>query len=286
VVVISQFRIGVVLWSGTCLPLLVRYQPFSYGVYLTVSFSVLWQRVMPGSVYHLVPHPKEDSFVVFIYGEKNPSVRKFSISQSASVGRASLPFVLRAVAWYPFAGATGTQYSLIGITQDWSSVLLGDKISLPDEDGASAKTISQDNSPQRCNLFQDIFGVSSLDVNLIKSPAEPELPREDVSAAILKSSKIFNAPAYLLPPLHTLYNPLVDGLLRPRRKEKEPAPDEPEVEVEQPEDEDVIMEGAEPSNISDNLRQFSAEDMDDFVQLFSENSFSSKFEYYNLPKIN
>ncbi|KIJ54655.1 hypothetical protein M422DRAFT_24559 [Sphaerobolus stellatus SS14] len=238
-----------------------------------ITGSVRWQGALPGSVYQIVSHPKDDTFVVTYYGQDSPAVRKFGVLNPTPLGSASLPFRLRNALWYPLAG-TGPQYTLIGITQDWNTVLLGDRVTIPEDEGAIARSISKDTGPQGRNLFQDIFGVSSLDVSLTTPQAAPEGIREDPSSIILKSSKVLNVPHYLLPPLQTLYSPLVEGLVRLRPKGSPSAVEEPEAEPEELEDEDVIMGDAETTTVTEATRSFSEEEMNDFIDLFRDQTFS------------
>lgn len=205
-----------------------------------------------------------------MYGyEHSPStaLRKFSVASANPTYTRTLPFKLRAVIWNPYF-ASGNDFTLVGITQKWSSVVLGDRITLPQEEGSSARGISGDANLYRRNLFQDIFGVSAFpNVPLQSLPASSSM--RDAATGHVKSSNPLDAPAYLLPPLHTLFNPLVDSLLR--KRDTQP-PSQTKEENEQAEEEDEIMDTFQPSSTSEGRALLNGE-MDEFVELFKQPTF-------------
>jgi hypothetical protein len=193
-------------------------------------------------------------------------IRTFNVASANPVSSHTLPFKLRRVVWNPYT-ASGTDFTLVGITQSWNSVVLGDRVHLPVDEGSSARGISADMSPHRRNIFQDIFGVSAFQDFPIQAPAPASAAPED-AIGLPKFNTPLNAPAYLLPPLHTLFTPLVEGLLRKRSTH---SPLEMN-EQEQIEDEDVVMADP-PLARSRSGRTLQEGEMDEFVELFKQQTF-------------
>ena len=97
--------------------------------------------------------------------------------------------------------------------------------------------IASSQEPHTRTLFQDIFGDSALAV----TPVDP-LVQKNVASRLPWNDKeigdVFAGPAYLTPPLETLFEPLMKHFLTPRAPEDEtiPVPGLPR------EDEDVNMD--------------------------------------------
>ena len=234
-----------------------------------ISSVVRWQYVFSRSIRHVISHPQDDAFVVMYANEHSPStaLRKFKVASANPISFRTLPFKLRKVVWYPYL-ALGNNFTLIGITEKWCSVLLGDRVSLPQEEGSSAREILGDVNLHQRNLFQDIFGVSAFH----NTPSQPPLPSSiggDMATGMLRSNNPLDAPAHLLPPLHTLFSPLVESLLRKRDMESHSESKEEERQVEE---ENSITEDA-PSLRTSACRVLLAEEMDEFVELFKQQTF-------------
>lgn len=152
-------------------------------------------------------------------------------------------------------------------------MLFGDSTSAPVDEGSTAKAIVGGSTlGQRKTLFQDIFGASAFadlsnvpsTVGSVSTPAASALPwnGNDVTG-------LLDTPAYLMPPIESLFEPLMDSFLKPRPKEKE-RDDTPNTK---PQDEDVEM--ADQSRDGDFLvtetrqeRVVDQDEMDAFIKLF------------------
>jgi NET1-associated nuclear protein 1 (U3 small nucleolar RNA-associated protein 17) len=245
-----------------------------------IPLSVSWQHFVSRTISHIISHPRENTFIV-MYDSKHSSstaLRKFSATSANPMFSRTLPFKLRKVVWYPYK-STGEDFTLVGITHKWSSVVLGDRVNLPQADSSSAREISGDNSPYQKNLFQDIFGVSAFQ-NTSQPVVTTSYTRDEPSAHLLKFRNPLETPAYLLPPLHTLFDPLVDCLLQ--KRDVRPL-SEAQYDNEQVDEEDVTMEDAPPLRARA-ARVLLDDEMDGFVELFKQQTFC-KFYSITLPAL-
>ncbi|KAF8578728.1 WD40 repeat-like protein [Ramaria rubella] len=237
-----------------------------------VLSTVLWCHVLPERIYDVVPHHTDESFVVMYHGEKSSTMlRKFGVVSANPVASHTLPFMLRTIVWYPYA-ASGNGFSFLGITQKGTSVVFGDRINFRQEEGSMAREISAESNPLGRNLFQDIFGASAFQDFTSQPPVMPPSIREDASAGPWNPTNPLRFPSHILPPLHMLFTPLLESVLR--KRDVQP----PEtVEEQEPADiEDVVMEDApSPTGVSAG-RVWRNEEMEEFVELFKEETFSSR----------
>jgi NET1-associated nuclear protein 1 (U3 small nucleolar RNA-associated protein 17) len=130
--------------------------------------------------------------------------------------------------------------------------------------------IASSQEPHKRTLFQDIFGDSALSM----VPTDPAIqkkavttPKPGIGKEII--ANILDGPAYLIPPLKTLFEPLMNHFLTPRPPEDATAPG-PDVTGEE---EDVIMDVDEPRDSSfvsggRTERVVDAREMDALIELF------------------
>ena len=120
-------------------------------------------------------------------------------------------------------------------------------------------------------LFQDIFGSSAFaDLSHIpsnvNSNSEPQPVRSTNDVAVL-----LDAPAYLMPPIESLFEPLIGSFLKLRSKDDAMHVAEGK---EQQQDEDVDMAGQsddEPVTLGDRRKRLvDQKEMDMFVELFRQ----------------
>jgi NET1-associated nuclear protein 1 (U3 small nucleolar RNA-associated protein 17) len=164
-------------------------------------------------------------------------------------------------------------YTFIGITRDWNVVLFGDEVTLAEE-GSTAKKITPASSSSSRSLFQDIFGKSAFSGSEIVPPLSTERPSRPWTGK--ESIDIFDAPAYLMPPLGSLYDHIMDGLLKPQ-------PESSHDENVKSHDEDVEMDEEDENVISTGTRQpriVSREEIDTFTELFRKHSIRRKSIFY------
>ncbi|KAI0045205.1 WD40 repeat-like protein [Auriscalpium vulgare] len=180
-----------------------------------ITQTALWHRVFE-TVDAVVPHPFDDSFAVFQPSTVKGAPTQVSIFRATSdrlQSTRSLPFRLRECAWYPGTGDASRSFHLVGITEAWDVVFFGDDVRLRTSPGSSATGLVPGTSSRpRNTLFQDIFGEAALaDVS---APPTTDAPPRTWNGKEL--SDVFDAPAYLMPPLETLFDSLMSSFLQPR----------------------------------------------------------------------
>jgi NET1-associated nuclear protein 1 (U3 small nucleolar RNA-associated protein 17) len=195
----------------------------------------------------------------------------------------TIPFRISNSIWYETASAR-LNFSLVGITDTWSVVLFGDDVEKSAEDGSTlARTISVANaSPRKNTIFQEMFGISAF------SDFKQTLPSNTSSVPLFPSrdkkqsaSAIFDAPAYLIPPLESLFDPLISnylqlrsenqGVLTPNRTEdSEDEEAKMDVDEEVSSTEKPFLVGDRPERIVD------AQEMNGFVELFKHYGLTCK----------
>ncbi|OAX43021.1 WD40 repeat-like protein [Rhizopogon vinicolor AM-OR11-026] len=186
-----------------------------------VKRSVRWHRRNSQPYVTLVPHPYQDTFATIHHlpSHTNNGLTVYSVSSSTPLLSQMLPFGIRNLVWYPsLSGSVLSQtFSLVGITHAFGVVLLGHDISITDGAGSSSKALRKGLAVPKRSLFEEMFGV----------PALTDVPHNAVPAAIdttlpWKSSetgRVFDAPAYLMPPMESLFESLICGFLKLRTKE-------------------------------------------------------------------
>lgn len=183
-----------------------------------------------------------------------------------------LPFALLGViasppGWPQFGDAASL--GLIAVTHTWNVVAVGENIRLQDE-GSAAANIRNAPVVAKPTLFQDIFGISSL-----SAPIPPQPSSRSVQSSAWKGKdveKIFDAPAYLVPPLDSLFDPLISSFLVGRSPEGPPGATDSE-DVQQADDAmDADMED-EPILVGNRLERIVGPDeMAAMVDLFKSHA--------------
>ncbi|GJJ09898.1 hypothetical protein Clacol_004122 [Clathrus columnatus] len=238
-----------------------------------VASTVRWQYLVPHTIYSVIPHPKEDSFVVlFADQDQLTCIYKFMASSSSIKFSRTLPFKLKKVLWYPF-GVTRKDFSLVGITYDWTAVVFGDRVNINQGEGASANGIGGDIVPQRRSLFQDMFGATAFDDLLSQAPLPASTPVAGVHHdSVSKTSNIFNVSSYQLSPMSTLYPSILENLLKERVFE--PVTEKDGEEVDRPDDGDVQMADEHvPETTRTPERINSSQEIEELVELFKGEAF-------------
>lgn len=234
-------------------------------------------------IEHVVPHPSDDTVALLQPSTSNPllasetKILLFRPSSGIPYKTHTITFRLLNVIWYPTPSAPSSNFTLVGITQSWSVVLFGDDVQHPSDGGATPTQITLDSTvhSRKKTIFQEMFGISALtDLEPIPSSSSSSVPwiaREGKQSA----SAIFDAPAYLMPPLGSLFEPLIGTFLQlrsetqglPAGSGKTEHPDDEEVEMDVDEEnvggnETPLIAGGRPERIVD------AREMNDFVELF------------------
>ncbi|KAJ7110056.1 WD40 repeat-like protein [Mycena epipterygia] len=181
-----------------------------------VDQRVQWHHKSAGLIRALVSHPREDTFVVISSpsNEERPKSRValFQVNSAQPSKTLTVPFGFRNVTWYPHVSSS---FSLVAITHDWKVVVLGDNIRVSKDEGATSREIVADSSPQRRTLFQDIFGKSAFGEHpSVSQPSTPASVARPWTGR--EGAEVFDNAAYLMPPLESLFEPLMSGFLKPR----------------------------------------------------------------------
>jgi NET1-associated nuclear protein 1 (U3 small nucleolar RNA-associated protein 17) len=126
--------------------------------------------------------------------------------------RATVPFQLQAIAWYPPSqNNEPASFSLLGITTNDRAVLFGDEAQTLADRGASSNGVVDSSDIQKTTLFRDIFGNAAFaDMSSAATGPVPAL----ASVALKRApANIFDVPAYLLPSVDSLYDSLMGSFL-------------------------------------------------------------------------
>lgn len=226
-------------------------------------------------IERIIPHPQEESFALFerlvASDSSAPPTRVLTFRPSSAMPTASrtLPFHLLSVVSQSSPTGPSSEhpsFTFIGITDSWSAVIFGDNARLPEEDGASARDLTDNVVSNRKTLLQDIFGKSAfVDLTVESAPSTAPVA---VPSKITDASQIFDAPAHLIPPLETLFDDVMRGFLAERPADQ---PDESNGQDEA-QDEDVDMDPLAADDLvvvkAPTTRIVDQQEMNAFVELF------------------
>ncbi|KAA1467968.1 WD40 repeat-like protein [Dentipellis sp. KUC8613] len=217
-------QLSSVHFIGTAGRYLAAVSLFDIFLWDLVSQTVQWHHRTSDPIDFVIAHPGADVFAVL---QRLPETSDKSLSPtriiifrptSATAYRThTVPFHIRTVAWYPHTHQSEStmSFSLVAITEAWSVVLLGSEIRVQSDEGATAKGIANAaQEPQKRTLLQDVFGKSAFtDFSSSLSSALPETAVAAKSWTSKDVAKMFDAPTYLMPPLESLFDPLLDSFL-------------------------------------------------------------------------
>ncbi|KAK0208756.1 WD40-repeat-containing domain protein [Desarmillaria ectypa] len=205
-----------ILTTPECPEVSSNYFVGTSGRYLAVVGGhdlALWDLVLQSVRWHYrCPSPiksvlcLKDSFVVLSEAGTITHARAFSPTSSAPSRSLNLPFTLRGVAPY-------TPTNFVGITHDWSVVIFGDNVAAISEEGSAARGIPTSSVHPARTLFQDIFGKSAFASQSFIS----NRPSSIATSAPSKVRSLFDGPSYLMPPLESLFDDVMDDFLKPRQ---------------------------------------------------------------------
>ncbi|KAI0785054.1 WD40-repeat-containing domain protein [Abortiporus biennis] len=251
-----------------------------------LSQSVRWSYRTSSEISKTVCHPREDVFIVFETPPSNDSaspltkVLTFTPSSALPSQTRTLPFSTLAVVPCPTTWTStknSSSFALVAITGAWNVVLLGDDIEIPADEGSDAKGIRGISLAPKRTLFQDIFGASAFN-------NDPSLQSQNVVADKPLSSwkgkeveQIFDTPAYILPPIDTLFDTIMDNFLVIKRNSSEKGKDEVDGE-----DEDVDMDVEDTGNggeivVGNRERTVGPEEFSDMVELFKQHAIRCEY---------
>ncbi|KAH8099362.1 WD40 repeat-like protein [Cristinia sonorae] len=237
-----------------------------------VTQSVLWHYRSFSGITRLASRNDSDSFLLLekptsLTQSPTTKVTVFNTSSSTPIATQSLPFHFLGVTACPPGWTQGGETSslaLLGVTHSWNVVLLGDNITLPDEIGATHIGLRDAGAAVKRTLFDDIFGASLFVSPSVQSSAQSP----NVQSSSWKGKdveRVFDAPAYLMPPLEALFDPLVQSFFVERGPEKKFVKDEGEGaddRMDEDEKDGPILVGSKPE------RMVGKDEMAGLVNLF------------------
>jgi NET1-associated nuclear protein 1 (U3 small nucleolar RNA-associated protein 17) len=167
---------------------------------------------------------------------------------------------------------------LVGITDNWDVVVCGDDVHpLAGEGSVARGLLTGSQEPSKRTLFQDIWGDSAL----TGAPVDPLIQEKVASTASRNGQEIadiFGGPAYMIPPLETLFEPIMTHFLTPRPPEDEtilvlsfPGEDAEDTNMDVDESQaDVRVSGTQAGRVVD------AREMDALIHLFRHHGVKGK----------
>ena len=190
----------------------------------TLNFVVQWHHRSAHPINAVVSHPGDELLAVFSSQPPSSTVCVFESSSSSPRDTYTVPFTLRNVVWYPQLPSKAKETSafrLVGITDIWDVVLCGDDVHPLKGEGLVARgLLANSQEPPKRTLLQDIWGDSAL----TSAPVDPFIQKKVTSTAPRNGKEIadiLSGPAYLIPPLGTLFEPIMTHFLTPRSPEDE-----------------------------------------------------------------
>lgn len=157
-------------------------------------------------------------------------------------------------------------------------MIFGDHIHLTEAEETSARGLGAASPVTTQTLFQDIFGRSAFaDLTARNNTVDVSIPQSSPWKG-KEVERIFDTPAYLMPPLGTLFDPLMDEFLTPRTSADGTL--KPDVENDADEqDGDVEMEGVEPPIVVGNRleRVVDHHEMTAMIELFKHHGLHCEF---------
>ena len=172
-----------------------------------ITRSVLWTHVTKGGVDFTVVHQHQTSFAVFLKPRAEDGVHEtdvycFSITSSRPRRALVLPFALRNVA---AAGPRSKAFNLIGLTRDSQMVSIDHESSA----APAVKSLLLTFQTGKPTLFHDMFG------RALSEPVEPISKVPSLGEPESLVGEVFRHPSHLLPPISSLFDPLVSSFLVP-----------------------------------------------------------------------
>ena len=254
-----------------------------YSLFLTFIFyscdrEVLWHFRSGTPIGQVVVHPSEDKLALLQpckntnSSQQETRVLLFRPSSAIPFRTCLIPFGIRNVTWYSLVESTTVDFNLVGVTDSWGVTLFGDNVKSPSSlEGTTTTQITNDAYlPRKNTLLQDIFGKSAFD-----DIVHPMMSAE-TSAFVPRGGKqtitsFFDTPAYLMPPLETMFDSIMQTFLTPRSTvksdedgAKQVGKDDEEMDV----DEDPVPNDDSPLIVKNTMRVVDKREMDEFVKIF------------------
>ncbi|OCB85603.1 hypothetical protein A7U60_g7252 [Sanghuangporus baumii] len=237
-----------------------------------VTRTVCWHYYTPCTIAQALAHPHEDLAILIIQpfveddALRTSKVLFFGPNSARPMDVRILPFRFRAVDWN-YDGSNNATRCLIGITQSWNIVACGEESwTTPTVQDVAREIDSTTGVLPRKTLFQDVFGRSAFaDTPAIASSTVAVA--SDLSSGDRQASlSLFDVPAYLAPPLESMYSSLIGSfLIQPLEHTGPPLLQDHD------ESEDMVVDD-EPRQVLERNRVVEDNELDSLVELFRKHS--------------
>lgn len=209
----------------------------------------------------LVSHPHHDTFITIhstVLDSTSSSVTLFRATSPTPLMEYTLPFgILNITFFYQPSLPLSSDFSLVALTHKYGVVVMGDNFILPEDPGASAKTLEKHPAAPRRSLFEEMFGVPAV-TGLSNEQTRKTVADLETDGGVVvpwrssDTTNFFDAPSHLMPPIETFFDPLIDSFLRLRTTDDEtPAAQAEDGGAEAEEDMPVdTLQEADPVNVS------------------------------------
>ena len=254
------------------------YFPPPMSIFYLCDREVQWHFRSGTPIGQIVAHPSEDKLVLLQSRKNTNSSRQetrallFRPGSAVPYRTCSMPFGIRNATWYSLVEGTTADFNLVGVTDSWGVALFGDDVKSPSslDDTTTTQITSDAYLPRKNTLLQDIFGKSAFDDvthPTVSTETSALVPREGKQAV----TSFFDAPAYLMPPLETMFDSIMRTFLTPRSTVKSGENDGRRVEKDGEEmdvDEDPVPEDDAPLIVKSATRVVDEREMHEFVEIF------------------
>ncbi|KAG9005350.1 hypothetical protein FRB90_010426 [Tulasnella sp. 427] len=164
----------------------------------------------------VVPIPNSDEFAVAVRHPNQTFISIHSPFQSDPIRIRTLPFHVLRLA--PLPTSNSQQHMMAAVAADGSVSLVGDDLTvLPQREGDVERSLSGKNAlSTRTSLFENVFGRSAFKdlENVDGAPqANAGMDGADDRFGAAVDLRLLDGPAYLLPPIESLFTSLMEGVL-------------------------------------------------------------------------
>jgi NET1-associated nuclear protein 1 (U3 small nucleolar RNA-associated protein 17) len=252
----------------------------STSIFYSCDREVQWHFRSGIPIGQVVAHPSEDKLALLQprkntnSGQQETRVLLLRPSSAIPFRTCLIPFGIRNATWYSLVEGTTVDFNLVGVTDSWGVVLFGDDVKSPSslEGTTSTQIMSNAHLFKKNTLLQDIFGKSAFDDvthPTVSAETSAFIPREGKQAI----TSFFDAPAYLMSPLETMFDSIMQTFLTPRSTVKSGEDGAKQVEKDDEEmdvDEDPVPEDDSPLIVKNTTRVVDEREMDEFVKIFKQ----------------
>lgn len=199
----------------------------------------------------------------------------FGLQSNQPTERRTVPFSLRQ--YTSWKDKRIQSNSLVAITSEGELVHIGDDVVQVEDEGSEPRPLG--STPSEPSLFQDIFGKSALVDYTSPDQNSRARPASQLALAFPTGKsvdwEILDTPAHLLPPVHTLFMPLMESMLHSSGRAYSAANEQRE-EEQDPTDA-MVVDVAEQKVGSTAGRDISNAEIDAFADFFRKTAFTGKF---------